>query len=268
MRNNASHSILFVYCINIMNQIKILTKGKYVMTIESVLPVMTDGNTLLVTSQFGYRPDPFTGVYGGHKGIDLTCWKGWSALSGISAAWDGTVTTVYDNVEGFSSYESRGNYVIIDHGNGVQTQYLHMLHGSITVNVGDYVTAGQKIGYMGSTGYSTGAHLHFQLEIHGEPVDPYPYLIGEVELEDECVEDIPVTEETPPIEDNFVSTEESVDTGEMDNTPCDWSADAVQWATENGIMYGDQYGNLHLRDKCTREQVITFLYRALFGGGS
>ena len=141
------------------------------MTILSVLPVLTEGTTLRVTSPFGYRTDPVTGEDGqGHKGIDLTLWRGYSALSAIGAAWDGTVTDVRDGVEGFDTVRSAGNRVTIDHGDGVVTKYYHLANGSIPVQVGDSVAAGHIIGQMGSTGYSTGAHLHFQLEIYGEPV--------------------------------------------------------------------------------------------------
>ena len=213
------------------------------MTILSVLPVLTEGTTLRVTSPFGYRTDPVTGEGGqGHKGIDLTLWRGYSALSAIGAAWDGTVTDVRDGVEGFDTVRSAGNRVTIDHGDGVVTKYYHLANGSIPVQVGDSVTAGQIIGQMGSTGYSTGAHLHFQLEIYGEPVDPQPFLLGE--------EDIP---------------EESG--AEMDNIPAEWAEDAVSWAVENGILYGDENGNYRLHENCTREMMLVFLHRAV-GGGS
>ena len=214
------------------------------MTIVSVLPVLTEGTTLRVTSPFGYRTDPVTGEGGqGHKGIDLTLWRGYSALSAIGAAWDGTVTDVRDGVEGFDTVHTAGNRVTIDHGDGVVTKYYHLANGSIPVQVGDSVAAGQVIGQMGSTGYSTGAHLHFQLEIYGEPVDPLPFLLGE--------EDIP----------------EEIPVCEMDNIPAEWAEDAVSWAVENGILYGDENGNYRLHENCTREMMLVFLYRAV-GGGS
>ena len=214
------------------------------MTILSVLPVLTEGTTYRVTSPFGYRTDPVTGEGDqGHKGIDLTLWRGYSALSAIGVAWDGTVTDVRDGVEGFDTVRSAGNRVTIDHGDGVVTKYYHLANGSIPVQVGDSVAAGQVIGQMGSTGYSTGAHLHFQLEIYGEPVDPLPFLLGE--------EEIP--EETPA--------------EEMDNIPAEWAEEAVAWAVENGILYGDENGNYRLHENCTREMMLVFLHRAV-GGGS
>ncbi len=215
--------------------------------ITSKIPILRDGDTYRVTSPFGYRADPITGLGNGqHKGIDLVLWKGWSALSSIGAAWDGVVTDIRDGVEGFDTVRSAGNRVTIDHGDGVVTKYYHLRNGSVCVSVGDHVTAGQQIGCMGSTGYSTGAHLHFQLEIFGEPTDPLPYLLGEVP-------------------DNPAGDGE-----EMDNTPADWAADAVQWAEENGILYGDENGNYRLRDSCTREMMLVFLHRTvqwMQGGG-
>lgn len=211
------------------------------MNIISTLPILTDGNTLHVTSPFGYRADPITGQgNGAHKGIDVTLWRGYSSLSEIGAAWDGTVVDVRDGVEGFDKIRSAGNRVTIDHGDGLVTKYYHMQNGSITVQIGDTVTAGQVIGYMGSTGYSTGAHLHFQLELDGEPIDPLPFLLGEDGVEDDSA---------------------AVD--EMDNTPAEWAEDAVAWAANNGILYGDENGNYRLHENCTREMMLVFLYRAV-----
>ena len=199
------------------------------MTVKSNLPVLVEGETYKVTSPFGVRVDPVTGnPRARHDGIDLVLWKGWGAVSAVGAAWDGIVKTVsYDG--------SRGNYVVIDHGGDVETHYYHLANGSVTVALGDHVTAGQVIGQMGSTGASTGAHLHFQLEIHGEPVDPMPYIVGE----------------------KVKNTENN----NADNIPAEWAAESVAWAIENGILYGDEHGNLMLRQPCTREQMIVFLHR-------
>ena len=211
------------------------------MNIISTLPILTDGDTLHVTSPFGYRADPITGQGNGpHKGIDVTLWRGYSSLSGIGAAWDGVVVDVRDGVDGFDKIRSAGNRVTIDHGDGFVTKYYHMQNGSITVQIGDTVAAGQVIGYMGSTGYSTGAHLHFQLELDGEPIDPLPFLLGEDGVEDD-----------------------SAAADEMDNTPAEWAEDAVTWAANNGILYGDENGNYRLHENCTREMMLVFLYRAV-----
>ena len=179
-------------------------------------------------------------------------WKGWSAVASVCAAWDGTVIAVRDVVEGYDVNRSAGNYVILDHGDGLTTRYYHLAFGSVKVACGDTVTAGQIIGFMGSTGASTGAHLHFQMEMSGVPIDPYPFLTGEVpETLPECPSG---------------GGEESGEVGEMDNTPAEWAADAVAWARESGILYGDENGNLRLHEACTREMMLTFLYRALGGG--
>lgn len=203
------------------------------MEIKSILPILTDGDTYLLVSPFGPRIDPVTkkGMQD-HKGVDIVLWRGWGALSAVGAAWDGVVTKVgYD--------ASRGIHVLIDHGEGLVGHYYHLAEDSVTVSEGDSVAAGDRIGYMGSTGATTGAHLHFQLEYGGVPIDPLPYITGEDMIEAEVVDG----------------------SYELDNTPADWAADAVQWARENGILYGDDTGNLHLHEPVTCERMLVFLYR-------
>ena len=182
-----------------------------------------------------------------HKGIDLVLWQSGSALSGVGAAWDGRVTAVRDTVDGFSSRESAGNYVIIDHGGGVVTKYYHLEHGTVSAAAGERVYAGQYIGMMGASGYVTGAHLHFQLEIDGVPVDPAPY----IERSGEEAERLPIG-----------GTNADTDISEE---PSEWAAEAVAWAQESGILCGDGEGNLRLREPCTREMALVFLWRALGG---
>lgn len=115
-----------------------------------------------VTSPYGYRS------LGYHRGIDISGASASGSL--IVAGASGTVTTAGWSTGGY------GNYVIIDHGNGVETLYAHMLDNSIMVNVGDTVTKGQAIGRVGNTGYSFGAHLHFEVRINGNRINPAPYL--------------------------------------------------------------------------------------------
>lgn len=101
-----------------------------------------------------------------HLGIDLHCALG----EGILAAREGTVITS-------SSHYSYGNYVVIRHDDGYTTLYAHLSRR--LVDVGDRVNAGQRIGLCGSTGRSTGPHLHFEVRLpNGERTDPYPYLVG------------------------------------------------------------------------------------------
>ena len=119
-----------------------------------------------VTSRFGYRSDPFTGANKYHSGIDI---DGFGNDGGaIVAAASGTVVT--------SSYDAGyGNYVIVDHG-GMQTLYAH--NSGNTVSVGDYVSQGQTIGYLGATGRATGTHCHFEVFVGGSRVDPAQYFSG------------------------------------------------------------------------------------------
>lgn len=116
-------------------------------------------STASVTSKFGYRIHPIFGDKRFHSGVDISASEGTT----IVAADSGTVVTaVYS-----SSY---GNYVVISHGNGNSTLYAHM--SSMAVSSGQTVTKGQTIGYVGSTGWSTGSHCHFEIKIGGQLVDP------------------------------------------------------------------------------------------------
>jgi murein DD-endopeptidase MepM/ murein hydrolase activator NlpD len=100
---------------------------------------------------------------GGHPGIDLHASYG----DPIHACRAGTVVSA-------GWLGGYGNAVIIDHGGGMATLYGHQSRMAVTA--GQQVTAGQVIGYIGSTGYSTGPHLHFEVRINGNVVDPAPYL--------------------------------------------------------------------------------------------
>ena len=122
-----------------------------------------------ITSVQGNRVHPITGQYGTHGGTDI----GASYGSAIYAAGSGTVVTAYNNSAYNGGY---GNYAMINHGNGIQTLYAHMSVCSVTG--GQTVSAGQTIGYVGSTGRSTGPHLHFEVRVNGSRVDPQSYYPG------------------------------------------------------------------------------------------
>ncbi len=117
-----------------------------------------------LTSDFGMRTHPVLGGRRNHKGVDL------SAPSG---------TPIYATADGFVSkaewYSSYGNYVSIEHGAELQTRYAHM--SRIAVAPGTRVKKGEIIGYVGSTGRSTGPHLHYEVRIGGEAVNPIPYMV-------------------------------------------------------------------------------------------
>lgn len=124
-------------------------------------------NTCVTSS---YKMRTLNGVTKQHNGIDI-CRDGVASYgSSIVAVKAGKVTTAYH-----SGYNGGfGLYVVVDHGDGVKTYYAHM--SRVTVNVGDYVTQGTKLGEIGNTGYSFGAHLHFGLMINGSWVNPMNYL--------------------------------------------------------------------------------------------
>ncbi len=114
-----------------------------------------------ISSRQGPRVHPITGEYKNHGGTDIAASYG----SAIYAADSGRVVSSSDGWNG-----GWGNYVMIDHGNGMQTLYAHM--SSRAVSVGQTVSRGQTIGYVGSTGMSTGPHLHFEMYVNGSRIDP------------------------------------------------------------------------------------------------
>ncbi len=116
-----------------------------------------------ITSEYGYRLHPTLKVWKGHTGVDIGAGYGASVL----AAEDGTVTVAGYNV-------AYGYYIIINHGGGLSTLYAH--NSSLLVTSGQNVTRGQTIAKVGSTGYSTGPHCHFEVMINGATTDPMPYL--------------------------------------------------------------------------------------------
>jgi len=128
-------------------------------SIPQVRPALAE----YITSGFGYRSDPFNGGAAFHAGIDFKGPRG----APIFAAAKGVVS--------FAGVRSGyGNCVEISHGNGLKTRYAHM--SRLGARVGQKVEAGQVIGAIGSTGRSTGPHLHFEVRIHDRPVNPRPFL--------------------------------------------------------------------------------------------
>lgn len=121
-----------------------------------------------VTSPFGGRTDPFTGKSKGHGGMDISYGKIFGTP--VVSVADGTVTSV-------SVDSSYGIHAMIKHNAKYTTLYGHL--NSRNVNVGDTVKAGQEIGKVGSTGRSTGAHLHFEVRVNGTRVNPAPFISGQ-----------------------------------------------------------------------------------------
>lgn len=116
-----------------------------------------------ITSQYGGRMHPTLKVYKVHTGIDIGAPSGAKVVAGD----DGTVVKAEYNV-------AYGNYIVINHGNGYSTLYAH--NSVLNVSKGQFVTRGQTIAKVGSTGYSTGPHCHFEVMINGQHTNPMPYL--------------------------------------------------------------------------------------------
>ena len=131
-------------------------------SVPSRMPV--DGVRL--TSSYGMRNHPILRQRRQHNGVDLAAARG----TPVYATADGRI----GRAERFSSY---GNYVQIEHGGDLQTRYAHL--SSYTVQAGELVQRGDLIGYVGSTGRSTGPHLHYEVRVDGEPVNPIPYMTAD-----------------------------------------------------------------------------------------
>jgi murein DD-endopeptidase MepM/ murein hydrolase activator NlpD len=127
------------------------------------VPQVLPANQDYVTSSFGYRSDPFTGEGAFHAGLDFRGPIG----APVYAAAKGVVTFA-------GQRQGYGNCIEIDHGNGLTTRYAHM--SRLGARVGQKVEPGKIIGAIGSTGRSTGSHLHFEVRIHDRPVNPRPFL--------------------------------------------------------------------------------------------
>ena len=116
-----------------------------------------------ISDEYGYRTDPFLGIESFHNGIDFAAPKG----TAIYAAYDGQVAAAAYNA-------SMGNYVMINHGDGLYTIYMHA--SALYVKKGDVVVRGETIAAVGTTGRSTGNHLHFSVRLNGSYVSPWGYL--------------------------------------------------------------------------------------------
>jgi murein DD-endopeptidase MepM/ murein hydrolase activator NlpD len=133
--------------------------AKTTVSIPSINPV----EVMRFSSAYGYRTDPFQGRRKNHKGVDISGPIG----TPIYATADGII----GRAQWVSGY---GKYVEIEHGNAIQTRYGHL--SAMNVVSGQRVKQGEVIGFMGSTGRSTGSHLHYEVRIAGEPVNPNSFL--------------------------------------------------------------------------------------------
>lgn len=138
-------------------------------SIPAIQPVSNKELTR-IASGFGLRIHPIYGIAKMHNGLDFTAPQG----TPIYATGDGTVTTAGMN-------SGTGNHVIINHGYGYETVYMHMVR--IKTSVGQRVKRGEVIGWVGSTGASTGPHCHYEVHINGTPVDPVYFFYNDLNAE-------------------------------------------------------------------------------------
>lgn len=127
----------------------------YFVNAEPILPV----RNARITSRFGYRTHPITGKHGFHTGLDLAAAEG----TPVSAVFYGKVTKTGED-------DSWGKYVLVEHSDGFETFYCHL--SEIYAEKGAVIRQGETVGLVGSTGMSTGPHLHFEVRINGIRVDP------------------------------------------------------------------------------------------------
>lgn len=206
----------------------------------------TPGTPVRLVSGYGVRTDPITGQAGMmHSGIDLVG-DGDKLIRAVTGGYVLQSRIVYDTRNPTSEW---GNYISIKGDDGYVYYYCHLL--TRCVEPGEFVIAGQIIGIEGSTGRSTGSHLHFEVrkDVVGDTVNPaevlgIPNMVGtyvEIEAKEEVMEE---------------KKEKRTD-----SEPQEWAKEAIKWAVENGIIYGDGNGDLMLREPCTREQMLVFLHR-------
>lgn len=186
-----------------------------------------------LTSAYGYRVDPFSGQSGTwHGGVDLVGEdKAVVSVCSGKVLYSRIVTDTSDRTSEW------GNYIAVQSVSGEVVYYCHL--DSRAVNAGDTVEIGQVIGIEGSSGKVTGRHLHFEVRRNGIQVNAAEYL--------------GIPNNTQFAAEFAYSADDSV--------PNEWSMEAVNWAVKNGILHGDENGNLKLRSYCTREEAVVLLYR-------
>ena len=206
------------------------------------------GVPVRLVSLYGVRTDPISGKAGVmHRGYDLVG----DGDKTICAVAGGTVLQsrrVYDTSNATSEW---GEYISIFGDDGRVHFYCHL--SERWVSAGERIEERQAIGVEGSTGRSTGSHLHYEVRVSvtGAAVNPSEVL------------GIPNEEGRYIMAKEKEAMEEKQEVVRDDSEPQEWAREAVEWAVENGIIYGDGNGNLMLRDTCTREQMLVFLYRAV-----
>jgi murein DD-endopeptidase MepM/ murein hydrolase activator NlpD len=136
-----------------------------------IFPIAAE-DYLVLTSPYGLRVSPTLRILAHHDGIDVQA----VSRAQVVAAADGRVVELWPPPDGYyRGHECYGGYVVIEHGGGLETAYAHL--GAVYVQGRQQVRQGQVIGRIGSTGIATGEHLHFEVRVHGEPVNPLLYVV-------------------------------------------------------------------------------------------
>ena len=206
------------------------------------------GTPVRLVSTYGRREDPITHekeVF--HGGIDLVG----DGEKTIFAVVGGTVLMSRMVTDKSNPTSEWGNYISIAGDDGLVHYYCHLSERWVVA--GERIEAGQAIGAEGSTGRSTGSHLHYEVRwsVVGDTLNPAE-ILG-----------------IPNEEGVYIMEEINKPNERTDSEPQEWSREAVEWAVANGIIFGNGTGNLMLREPCTREQMLVFLYRmyqAMQGG--
>lgn len=200
------------------------------------LPYETD-NRVRITSAFGNRTDPISGATGTfHSGLDLVGLDNKHIVAPIG----GVVLVSQIVTDKTDRTWEWGNYICISGDDGNLYYLCHMSRRS--VSAGKRVEEGELIGIEGSTGYSTGSHCHLEIRDKANNVINPAELLG-----------------IPNIPDTIITVNNKK--LDLDNEPNEWSKEAVEWAVNNGLLKGDENGDLMLRKTATREQIVTMLHR-------
>lgn len=210
------------------------------------LPYKT-GVQVRITSSFGYRVDPISGATGSwHGGLDLVGQND----KYICAPCDGEIVVSQIITDRSNRTWEWGNYICLrSDEHNVLIYMCHMAERYI--HAGQFVKAGEVIGLEGSTGYSTGSHCHFEVRDYGgKQINPAEMLKIE-NAAGTCWEN----------PDVFSDTSDDGYSYKLDNTPDEWAIDDIEFAVENGILYGNEHGDYKLRSNCTRQEMLVFLYR-------
>jgi hypothetical protein len=192
------------------------------------LPITDD---FTVTATYGQKGDYWVG---GHQGIDIV-----APNKTIYATCDGTVRVVNYDKGGW------GRYVTIGDDNGLVHIFCHLENNSVRVKPGDKVNRTTVIGIMGTTGNSTGVHLHYQINRNGVSINPCDHLDIPNKKGKYNSKNYEIREETNMYKD--------------DDKIAKWAKDAVYYAKDKGYMVGDADGNFRPKDPLTREEMAVIL---------